>query len=58
MSLLPSAPAINKHLRPGLYSVRRDKTGIETTVRQNLPVGGMAILTPLTGMFWLIRAIP
>ena len=40
-SLLPSAVSINKHLRPSVYSVRRDKAGIEITMRQSLPAGGM-----------------
>ena len=33
MSLLPSAASIHKHLRPGMYAVRRTKAGIEITAR-------------------------
>jgi len=44
VSLLPSASAIRKHLRPGISTVRVTPAGIEATTRQTLP-GGSAIAT-------------
>ena len=39
-SALPSAPAIGRHLRPGLATLRRSKYGIETTSHYSLPCTG------------------
>jgi type II secretion system protein G len=37
LAVLPSAPAIGKHLRPGVTAVRRTQDGLETTARHSLP---------------------
>jgi type II secretion system protein G len=37
LAVLPSAPSIGKHLRPGVTAVRRTKDGLETTARHSLP---------------------
>ena len=55
LSLLPSAPAIGRHLEPDLITVRRTNDGIEWTVRKTIP--GMD-LTALTAAAFLWRAYP
>ncbi len=47
VSLLPSAPAIGKHLRPGVTTVRRTAAGIEMTSRQSLPGGSVGASVPV-----------
>jgi prepilin-type processing-associated H-X9-DG protein len=37
LAVLPSAPAIGKHLRPGVTAVRWTKDGLETAARRSLP---------------------
>jgi len=37
LAVLPSAPSVGKHLRPGVTAVRRTKDGLETTARHSLP---------------------
>jgi len=39
-AILPSAPAIRKHLRPSVQVIRRHPAGIEFVSRQTLPGGG------------------
>lgn len=47
MSILPSAPSIGRHLRPGLSVVRRTQAGIETTTWQSLPGGNVGASAPV-----------
>ena len=47
LAVLPSAPAIGKHLRPGVTAVRRTADGIETTKRQSLPGGDIGASAPV-----------
>jgi len=56
VSLLPSAGAIGRHLRPSLTVVRRTKAGIEMVSHQSLPGGNIGASAPvLAGM--LIPAV-
>ena len=43
VAMIPSARAIAPHLRPGVMSVHRTKSGIEMSSRQTLPGGGMMV---------------
>ena len=47
ISLLPSASAIRRHLRPGLTVVRRHRLGIEMVNRQTLPGGNFGVAAPV-----------
>jgi len=47
VSILPSATAIGKHLRPGVMTVRRNGTGIELTNRQTIPGGNIGTTVPM-----------
>ena len=40
LSLLPSAPAIGRHLRPTIFWIRRRKYGVEFDIRGTIPMGG------------------
>ncbi len=46
VDILPSAPAIGKHLRPGVTTLRRTKAGIEFTSHQTLPGGSIGATAP------------
>ncbi len=46
-AILPSAPAIGKHLRPAVTAVRRTDDGIETTKRQSFPGGDVVSSAPV-----------
>jgi hypothetical protein len=47
MSVLPSTKAIRDHLRPGIFTIRRTKAGIEISERTTLPGVGLAVTTPM-----------
>jgi prepilin-type processing-associated H-X9-DG protein len=47
VSLLPSAGAIGRHLRPSLTVVRRTKAGIEMVSHQSLPGGNIGASAPV-----------
>ena len=47
ISILPSAPAIRKHLRPGVSTVRLTPAGIEATSTQTLPGGSVVSVLPI-----------
>ena len=49
ISILPSAPAIGRHLQPTVVAVRRTKAGVVIETRQTLPVGGSGCALPLLG---------
>ena len=51
VSVLPSARAIGPHLRPGVATVRRTKTGIELTERKTLPGGSLGASAPVLAGF-------
>jgi len=48
VDLLPSAPAVAKHLRPGVTTVCRTAAGVECTTRQTLPGGNVGATAPVT----------
>jgi hypothetical protein len=50
VSILPSAKAIGKHLRPSVTAVRRHKAGIEMVSHQSLPGGGLMMGSPLMAL--------
>jgi hypothetical protein len=52
ISMLPSAAAIGRHLRPGVSTMRRTEHGLELVTRQTLPMnlGPLPLLAPA---FWL-----
>ena len=50
VSILPSAKAIAKHLRPSVTSVRRHEAGIEMVSHQSLPGGGLMMGSPLMAL--------
>jgi hypothetical protein len=54
LSILPSAPAIGRHLQPTVKTVRRTKTGILVESRYTLPTSGGGLLLPM----WLGRLGP
>jgi len=56
VSILPSAAAIGKHLRPGVVTVRRTEAGIEMTSRQSLPGGNLGSTAPMA-VAWLLPAV-
>ncbi len=47
VSLLPSAPAIGKHLRPAVTVLRRNAAGVELDSRQTLPGGSIGTTLPV-----------
>ena len=47
VSILPSAGAIGKHLRPSVVTVRQTEAGIELTSRQSLPGGDFSSTAPV-----------
>jgi len=47
MAVLPSAPAVGKHLRPGVTAVRRTQDGLETTSRQSMPGQNIGASAPV-----------
>jgi tetratricopeptide (TPR) repeat protein len=47
VAMLPSAPAIARHLRPAVAAVRRTPAGIEVTSQGSPPGGGAAALVPM-----------
>jgi len=50
VAILPSAPAIARHLRPGVSCVRRTGAGIEIESRQSAAVSALAPLLPMAGL--------
>jgi hypothetical protein len=46
-SLLPSLPAISKHLRPSVMAISSTDTGLETTRWQTLPGGSATVSAPV-----------
>ena len=50
VSMLPSAPAIRKHLRPSVTTVTKTDNGIEVYQQQTLPMGSGPLLMPMFGM--------
>ena len=48
MSLLPSAPAIGRHLAPAVTAVRRTGAGIEVVSHQTVPGGNFVTTLPMT----------
>ena len=51
VSILPSAPAIGRHLRPVVGAMRHIEAGIEWTSRQTLPGGNIGSAVPVLGAF-------
>ncbi len=47
VSILPSAPAIGRHLRPGVAALRRTDSGFEVINRQSLPGGSIGVAVPI-----------
>ncbi len=47
VSIVPSAPAIGKHLRPGVATLRRTPEGLELASRQTLPGGSVGPAVPM-----------
>jgi len=47
VSILPSAKAIGKHLRPTVAFLRRSEAGIEVISRQSLPGGSIGTVAPM-----------
>jgi len=47
VSILPSAGAIGKHLRPAVVAVRRTESGIELLSRQTAPGGNLVAAAPI-----------
>jgi hypothetical protein len=57
VSIIPSAPAIYRHLRPSSTAVRRTEAGIEVIGRGTLPGGGLGAILPLaTGLMYSARS--
>ncbi|MBN1910813.1 MAG: DUF1559 domain-containing protein [Pirellulales bacterium] len=56
VDMLPSTPAIRKHLRPAVTTIRRTEQGIEFISRQTLPSAGVGIVPWF--MFASAPAIP
>ncbi len=56
VSILPSAAAIGKHLRPSVAIVRRTEAGIELTSRQSFPGGNVGATAPV-GVALLLPAV-
>jgi hypothetical protein len=56
VSILPSAPAIGRHLRPDVMVMRRSKAGIELVSRQSLPGGNIGTAAPV-GVALLLPAV-
>ena len=58
MSILPSAPAIGRHLEPAITTLRRTPAGIEMVSRRTIPGGAGALFVPMAsylgvgGMFF------
>ena len=50
MSVFPSLPAITRHLRPGVATLRRTELGLELTSRGSLP--GFGLAGPVMFMAW------
>ncbi|MBN1589356.1 MAG: hypothetical protein JW888_07570 [Pirellulales bacterium] len=55
VSMLPSYPAIRKHLRPSTCTLRKTGAGIEVIRRQTLPMGPSVILGPMS-FSWMMFA--
>jgi hypothetical protein len=58
ISILPSAPVIARHTRPGMMTVTKTSAGIEMVSRQTLPVGGglLPMAIPMA-TFWRMAAL-
>lgn len=56
VSILPSAPAIGRHLRPGVAGVRRNAGGVEMVSHQTIPGGSIATTVPLMAA-WTFPAV-
>jgi hypothetical protein len=54
--VLPSAPAIGRHLRPAVTTIRRTSDGIELCSRASLPGGGVMAYFLLQPMISLMPA--
>ncbi|MFW5693359.1 MAG: DUF1559 domain-containing protein, partial [Thermoguttaceae bacterium] len=57
VSIVPSAPAIGRHLRPSVTTLRRTPEGIELASRQTLPGGSFAPVVPMAA-FLALPAVP
>jgi len=53
ISILPSAPSIARHLRPGFSMVKRTDAGILLESHQTVPVSAGALTVPMMGFFFL-----
>ncbi len=53
ISILPSAPSIARHLRPGFSTVSRTDAGILLESRQTVPVSAGALTLPMMGFFFV-----
>ncbi|NQU22886.1 MAG: hypothetical protein HQ567_16535, partial [Candidatus Nealsonbacteria bacterium] len=56
VSILPSAKAIGKHLRPSVTVVRRNEAGIEMVSHQTLPGGSLMMGSPMMVLPWMLFA--
>jgi hypothetical protein len=50
MSVFPSLPAVSRHLRPGIATLRRTKLGLELTSRGSMP--GFGLAAPVMFLAW------
>ncbi len=53
ISMLPSAPAIRKHLRPSVCTLRKTDAGIESIRRQTIPLGSAVVVAPMVSFVML-----
>jgi prepilin-type processing-associated H-X9-DG protein len=58
VSIIPSAPAIYRHLRPGSTVVRRVEGGIEVISRGTIPGSSLGLAAPLAAVFSAARMAP